>query len=67
MNPNVGTIDRVIRVIGGLALVAWAIWGMGAWHMLGWVGLIFIGTALVSWCPIYRIIGASSCPVPSKR
>ena len=66
MNLNVGSMDRVIRVVAGLALVAWAIWGTGAWHLIGWAGLILIGTAAIGWCPIYRIIGASTCAVPTK-
>ncbi|MDE2383122.1 MAG: DUF2892 domain-containing protein [Alphaproteobacteria bacterium] len=67
MNANVGSLDRVVRVVLGLALVAWAIWGTDAWHMVGWAGLILIATAAISWCPIYRVIGASTCPAPAKR
>lgn len=67
MNMNVGNFDRVLRVVLGLALVAWAIWGTASWHMLGWAGLILVATAAMGWCPIYRVIGASTCPVPAKR
>jgi len=67
MNLNVGLMDRVIRIVAGLALVVWAIWGASAWHMVGWAGLILLGTAAIGWCPIYRIISASTCSVPSKR
>ena len=67
MNANVGSPDRVVRVLLGVALIAWAIWGSGAWHMLGWIGAVLVGTAAIGWCPIYRVIGTSTCAVPAKR
>ena len=67
MNANVGSPDRIVRVLLGVALIAWAIWGSSAWHMLGWAGAVLVGTAAIGWCPIYRLIGASTCAVPAKR
>lgn len=56
---NIGTIDRALRAVAGLALItaAVAVDGM-AW---GWVGLIPLATAVVGYCPAYRLIGLSSC------
>ena len=62
MTINMGTIDRALRVIGGLALLAWALLGTGEWHMLGWIGIVPLATAAIGWCPLYTVIGVSTCP-----
>jgi Protein of unknown function (DUF2892) len=67
MNANVGNMDRALRIVVSLALVAWAIWGSGPWHLVGWAGVVLAATALVGWCPIYRIIGASTRAMSGKR
>lgn len=50
---NVGTIDRVLRIIIGLGLVALVF--VGPQTPWGWLGLILIATALIGWCPLYRL------------
>lgn len=67
MKKNVGTIDRAIRLIVGLALVAWAIWGTGSYTWIGWIGLVAIGTAAIGWCPPYAILGISTCSTKSAK
>ncbi len=62
MTTNMGTFDRILRVIGGLALLVWAFLGTGEWHMLGWIGIVPLATAAIGWCPLYTIIGVSTCP-----
>jgi hypothetical protein len=62
VTTNMGTIDRALRVIGGLALLAWALLGTGDWHMLGWIGIVPLATAAIGWCPLYTLIGVSTCP-----
>ena len=62
MTTNIGSIDRTLRIAGGLALLAWAIMGTGQWHMLGWIGILPVATAAIGWCPAYTVIGVSSCP-----
>ncbi len=58
MNKNIGTTDRWIRIIVGVVLIALAITGsIGAW---GWIGIIPLATALINFCPLYRLIGFSS-------
>ena len=65
MGANVGGIDRVLRIIVGLALIGWAlnlfpgIEG-SAW---GWIGVVPLLTALIGFCPLYRIIGVNTCGV----
>ncbi|WP_299869217.1 DUF2892 domain-containing protein [uncultured Roseobacter sp.] len=59
LSRNLGTADRVIRLVGGAALVVLALMGtIGLW---GWVGLVFVATAFVNFCPIYRLIGLKTC------
>jgi hypothetical protein len=57
---NVGTMDRMFRILLGLVLIAMVFFGpKSAW---GWVGLIPLITGLVRICPIYSLFGISSCP-----
>jgi hypothetical protein len=59
---NIGKVDRILRVVIGVALISLVFWGPQTnW---GWVGLIPLVTAIVSFCPLYRVMGVSSC---SKR
>lgn len=58
---NVGGIDRVLRIVAGLALIALALTGViGAW---GWIGLVPLATGLMSTCPLYSLIGLNTCPL----
>lgn len=61
MTTNVGTIDRVLRAVVGIGLVAWAVTGGPVW---GWVGVVPLGTALLGFCPAYTLLGIKTCPVP---
>ena len=56
MTANVGTIDRVLRIVVGLALIAAALglFGPAYQTVWGWIGLIPLATGLVSWCPPTR-------------
>ncbi|HFD32772.1 MAG TPA: DUF2892 domain-containing protein [Gammaproteobacteria bacterium] len=60
MNCNVGGIDRTLRIIAGLAIIAW---GVMAGNMWGAVGLVPLVTGLMKWCPLYSIIGLKTCSV----
>ena len=66
MKTNVGTVDRIIRAVVGLAalLGAFAL-GSGsiAFVLLMVVGAILLVTAAVGFCPLYRVFGISTCPV----
>lgn len=61
MAKNVGTIDRIVRIIAGLVLIGIALTQPGAWW--GWIGVVPLVTALVGWCPAYRLLGMRTCPV----
>ncbi|MBL0077195.1 MAG: DUF2892 domain-containing protein [Rhodocyclaceae bacterium] len=65
MKTNVGSIDRVIRIAVGLALVAGAVSGViGMW---GWLGVIAIATGVFRFCPAYMPFGLSTCRTETKR
>lgn len=64
MEKNVGSVDRGLRIIVGIALLAFALMGPAeiAWKWVGWIGVVPILTALIGWCPAYTILGIRTCP-----
>jgi hypothetical protein len=60
MKSNVGGIDRSARIMAGVALTAWALLGGPLW---AWIGLVPLATGLIGWCPLYPLLGLSSCPL----
>ncbi|HET9700504.1 MAG TPA: DUF2892 domain-containing protein [Burkholderiales bacterium] len=61
MKTNVGGIDRILRIVAGLALIALAIAGIGSpWT---WIGVVPLLTGIVGFCPAYPILGLSTCPM----
>ena len=58
MTQNLGTLDRVIRALIGLALVFWALNTQSG--LFGALALIPLGTALIGWCPLYRLLGLNT-------
>lgn len=57
MRKNVGSADKVIRIILGVAIIAFGIYSQSWW---GLVGIVPLFTALVGWCPAYSLIGVST-------
>ncbi|MGN6955334.1 YgaP family membrane protein, partial [Neisseria sp. P0015.S004] len=55
MKRNLGTLDRVIRIVIGVALIAAAATGHIGWW--GWLGIIPLGTALIGNCALYSLLG----------
>ena len=65
MTTNVGGVDRALRVIIGLVLLAYAIplgFPHTGWNWVGWIGVIPLVTAIVGACPLYSLVGMSTCP-----
>jgi membrane-associated protease RseP (regulator of RpoE activity) len=63
MNVNVGTIDRLARVVLGLVLIAFALGYIApgtSWSWVGWIGVVPILTAVFSTCPAYSLLGIST-------
>ncbi len=69
MMKNVGNLDRIVRIILGVALIAYALefFGTGPYTMLGWIGVVPLLTALMGTCPAYSIFGLSTCPIKAKK
>jgi len=66
MDVNLGTVDRVLRLILGFALLAFAV-GLIApdsgYNWLGFIGFVPILTAVFARCPLYTLIGLRTCPL----
>ncbi len=59
MTQNIGNIERIVRIVGGLVLIGLAATGtVGVW---GWLGLVPLATGLVGWCPPYSLLGINTC------
>ena len=64
MTKNIGMIDRVLRIVIGIILIAFALkigFGNTGWNWIGWIGVIPIVTALVGSCPLYSLVGVNTC------
>ncbi len=59
MKINVGTPDRVLRVVIGLVLIALAATGTVGWW--GWLGVVLLATGLFRFCPAYALLGVNTC------
>lgn len=61
MSANVGGIDRMLRVLAGVVLLALTLTGqIGVW---GWIGVVPLVTGLFGFCPAYRLLGLNTCPM----
>jgi hypothetical protein len=67
MQKNVGNVDRVIRVILGLGLLSFALIGEGPMRWWGLVGLVPLLTAAIGTCPLYSLLGLSTCPLATRK
>jgi Protein of unknown function (DUF2892) len=65
MKSNVGGIDRILRILVGIALIALTLTGaIGVW---GWIGVVPLATAALGFCPLYTVLGLSTCPVNTAK
>ncbi len=60
MKKNVGTVDMVIRLLIGIAIIAWGLYA-GSWF--GVIGLLPIATGLSGFCPLFSFLGINSCKI----
>jgi glyoxylate carboligase len=61
MKSNVGGLDKILRIVAGLGLIGATAAGMlPVW---GYIGIIPLVTGLMGWCPLYPILGLSTCPI----
>jgi carbon starvation protein CstA len=61
VKKNIGTKDRLIRLVIALALLTYAIW-QGSWIALA-ASLFTFYEALMSWCVLYQLTGKNTCPI----
>lgn len=65
MKANVGTVDRVLRVLGGLALIGLAASGnIGIW---GYIGVVPLLTGIFRFCPAYPLLGINTCSAKEEQ
>ncbi|HRF63959.1 MAG TPA: DUF2892 domain-containing protein [Candidatus Competibacter sp.] len=64
MQINVGTPDRIARIVVGLVLIALAATGTVGWW--GWIGVVPLLTGLFRFCPAYSLLGANTCKTASS-
>jgi hypothetical protein len=61
MKTNENSVDRALRIVLGVALLGLTISGtIGIW---GWLGIVPLATGAIGWCPLYAMLGISTCPV----
>jgi hypothetical protein len=66
MPVNIGTLDQYVRIVLGLALIAYAFQeglDIQGWRWAGLLGMVPLATAFFRSCPLYTALGISSCPV----
>ncbi len=59
MERNIGDIERVMRVVAGLAILSLVF--VGPQSLWGLVGLVPVFTGISGWCPPYQLLGISTC------
>ena len=66
MGNNVGTVDRIIRIIVGLGMLSLFFWVEGKERFWGLLGLILLLTGVLGLCPFYALIGFKTCPLRNQ-
>ena len=61
MKLNVGGIDKILRIVVGITLVA--LTALGMIPVWGYIGVVPLLTGLIGWCPAYPLLGMNTCPM----
>lgn len=61
---NEGTLDRAIRIVLGIGLLSLTV--VGPQSMLGLIGIVPLVTGAIGFCPLYKVLGLSTCPVAKR-
>ncbi len=65
MQANIGSIDRAIRILAGLALIGATLLDLiGPW---GWIGVVPLATGIFRFCPAYLLFGLRTCPMKTSN
>lgn len=59
---NEGSLDRIFRVLFGLAVLSLVF--VGPQTPWGWIGVVPLVTGLIGWCPLYSVLGINTCKRP---
>ncbi len=65
MKSNVGGIDKILRIVVGIILIALA--AMNVIGLWGWIGIVPLLTGLMGWCPAYTLFGMNTCPLKKSQ
>jgi hypothetical protein len=68
MANNVGGMDKIARIVVGLALIAFALLAPASigWKWIGWIGVVPLLTGLFGYCPAYSMLGLNTCRIDRK-
>lgn len=66
MKANVGSVDRTLRIVLGIALLALFVLAEGTLKYVGLIGIVPLATGLFRFCPLYTILGVNTCPAGSR-
>ena len=59
MKMNEGPIDRILRVIVGIGILSLAF--VGPKTPWAYLGIVPLATGIIGWCPLYALLGISTC------
>lgn len=63
MQKNVGSVDKILRIVIGLGLLSLLFVLEAPMKYLGLIGLVPLATSLMGWCPLYTLVGVNTCKV----
>jgi Protein of unknown function (DUF2892) len=63
MKQNVGSADKIVRIVLGLGLLSLLFLLEAPMKYLGLIGLVPLLTSLMGWCPLYALLGMNTCKV----
>jgi hypothetical protein len=66
MNSNVGTSDRIVRIVAGIVILCSFFLLEGNVRWLALIGIVPLATGLIRWCPAYALFGLDTCGTASK-
>jgi len=66
MKMNIGSIDKIIRILVGIFLVSMFFWVDSGLKYVGVMGLVLLVTSFIGFCPLYSFLGINTCKTKSR-